>query len=96
MFSPRASPGPAKYDFHYCLHNGWLTDEVRALQNDFDGMKKKAEEFCTSGFCPSLGRLERRCFLNLNAYLLFFFPEKEGDFVIIKPSEMGVEKLCTL
>jgi len=43
-----ASPGPAKYDFHYCLHNGWLTDEVRALQNDFDGMKKKAEEFCNS------------------------------------------------
>ena len=42
------SPSSAKYDFHYCLHNGWLSDEVRALQNDFDGMKKKAEEFCNS------------------------------------------------
>ena len=49
MGTPRATPAPAKYDFHYCLHNGWLTDEVRALQNDFEGMKKKAEDFCPLG-----------------------------------------------
>ena len=62
VFALRDSPSSAKYDFHYCLHNGWLSDEVRALQNDFDGMKKKAEEFCTLVFFSSkvCWRLERR------------------------------------
>ena len=35
-----------KYDPVYCEQNGWLTDDYRALQHDFEAMKVKAEEFC--------------------------------------------------
>ena len=35
-----------KYDPIYCEQNGWLSDDYRALQHDFEGMKVKAEEFC--------------------------------------------------
>eukprot|EP00435_Cladocopium_sp_Y103_P051303 s2360_g15.t2 len=37
-----------KYDPVYCEQNGWLTDDYRALQHDFEAMKVKAEEFCSS------------------------------------------------
>lgn len=36
------------YDPSYCHHNGWLSPELRALQHDFDGLKLKADEFCSS------------------------------------------------
>ena len=36
-----------KYDPLYCEQNGWLTDDYRALQHDFEGMKVKADEFCS-------------------------------------------------
>jgi len=34
------------YDFWYCKYNGFLEPEIRALQNDFDGMQAKAAQFC--------------------------------------------------
>ena len=37
-----------EYDPLYCEQNGWLTDDYRALQHDFEGMKVKADEFCSS------------------------------------------------
>ena len=36
------------YDPVYCQLNGWLSPALKALQHDFDGMKLKAEEFCSS------------------------------------------------
>lgn len=44
----RQVPAAQKYDPLYCDQNGWLTDDYRALQHDFEGMKLKAEEFCNS------------------------------------------------
>lgn len=36
------------YDPVYCKLNGWLSPALKAVQHDFDGMKLKAEEFCSS------------------------------------------------
>ena len=36
------------YDAYYCYHNGWLSKEIKALQNDFKGMTAKAKEICKS------------------------------------------------
>jgi len=44
----RLEPVAQKYDPLYCDQNGWLTDDYRALQHDFEGMKVKADEFCSS------------------------------------------------
>mmetsp|Transcript_45084 Transcript_45084/g.98120 ORF Transcript_45084/g.98120 Transcript_45084/m.98120 type:complete len:276 (-) Transcript_45084:52-879(-) len=44
----RLEPVAQKYDPLYCEQNGWLTDDYRALQHDFEGMKVKADEFCNS------------------------------------------------
>ena len=38
----------ASWDQHYCFYNGWLTDEIRSLQHDFQGMRDKGQEFCNS------------------------------------------------
>ena len=43
------------YDMYYCLHNGWLAPEIKAVQHDFKGMTAKAKEFCDSDHLVSLG-----------------------------------------
>ena len=34
------------YDPYYCLHNGWLSRDIRVLQHDYEGLKAKADEYC--------------------------------------------------
>ena len=43
------------YDQQYCLHNGWLAPEIKALQHDFEGMTAKGKEYCNSDLLVSLG-----------------------------------------
>jgi len=38
----------ASWDQYYCLYNGWISKEVRALQHDFQGMYLKGQELCNS------------------------------------------------
>ena len=38
----------ASWDQYYCLYNGWISKEVRALQHDFEGMYLKGQELCNS------------------------------------------------
>eukprot|EP00440_Ansanella_granifera_P020601 gb/GFBE01022373.1/.p1 GENE.gb/GFBE01022373.1/~~gb/GFBE01022373.1/.p1 ORF type:complete len:300 (+),score=79.46 gb/GFBE01022373.1/:1-900(+) len=41
-------PPDEEYDLYYCKHNGWLSKEIKALQNDFEGMKARADQECSS------------------------------------------------
>jgi hypothetical protein len=41
-------PESATFDLYYCKHNGWLSKELRSLQQDFQGMTARAEQDCSS------------------------------------------------
>ena len=48
-FAPKSmipNPPGSQWVNYYCLYNGWLSPEIKALQHDYEGLQLKASQFC--------------------------------------------------